>query len=132
MYPFSDRLASLKAPFLSLKWKLLFRYTFENLKSCKVRSGIHTMGSFEDYCPKTQAWNLAPAYAILFQFKRFQILVHDPLFFYPWKQEFIEKEWKWSHKAKNSCPSFGIEFPKTGHSDSVTYPFILHSTPKQL
>ena len=52
----------------------------------------HTMVGLVDSCPKTQARNLAPACAILFQFKRFQILVHDPLFFYPWKQEFIEKE----------------------------------------
>ena len=74
------------------------------------------MVGFEDSCPKTQAWNLAPAGAILVQIQRFQNFVHDPQFFEPWQQEFSEKEWKWSLKSKNSCPSFGTEFPKTGHS----------------
>ena len=74
------------------------------------------MVSFEDSCPKTQAWNLAPAGAILFQFEMIQNLVHDSQFFEAWKQEYLEKEWKWSHKSKNSCPSFGAEYPKTHHS----------------
>ena len=74
------------------------------------------MVSLEDSCPKTQAWNLAPEGAILFQFQKIQNLVHDSQFFEPLKQEYLEKEWKWSHKSKNSCPSFGTEFPKTGHS----------------
>ena len=77
---------------------------------------VHTMAGFEDSCPKTQAWNLAPVVTILFQSQKFQNLVNDPQFFESWKQEFLEKEWKWSHKSKNSCPSFGTEFPKTGHS----------------
>ena len=47
-----------------------------------------TMAGFEDSCPKTQAWNLAPVGAILFQFQKFQNLVHDPKFFEPWKQKF--------------------------------------------
>ena len=50
------------------------------------------MASFEDLCPKTQAWNLAPAGTILFQFQQFQNYVHDPKFFEPWKQEYLEKE----------------------------------------
>ena len=50
------------------------------------------MASFEDYCPKTQAWKVAPADAILFQFQKFQHLVHDPQCYDPWKQEFLEKE----------------------------------------
>ena len=51
-----------------------------------------TMVGFENSCPKTQARNLAPAGAILFQFLKFQNLVHDPQCFEPWKQEFLEKE----------------------------------------
>ena len=51
-----------------------------------------TMAGFEDSRPKTQAWNLAPAVAILFQFQKSQHLVHDPQCFEPWKQEFLEKE----------------------------------------
>ena len=51
-----------------------------------------TMVGFEYFCPKTQARNLAPAGAILFQFQKFQNLVHDPQCFEPWKQEFLEKE----------------------------------------
>ena len=50
------------------------------------------MAGFEDFRPKTQAWNLAHADAILFQFQKFQNLVHDPQCFEPWKQEFLEKE----------------------------------------
>ena len=50
------------------------------------------MASFEDSRPKTQARNLVPAGAILFQFQKFQNLVHDPQFFEPWRQEFLEKE----------------------------------------
>ena len=50
------------------------------------------MASFGDSCPKTQAQNLAPVSAILFQFQKFQNLVHDPQFFEPWKQEYLEKE----------------------------------------
>ena len=50
------------------------------------------MASFEDSSPKTQASNLAPAGAILFQFQKFQNLVHDPPFFKPWKEEVLEKE----------------------------------------
>ena len=42
------------------------------------------MAGFEDSRPKTQARNLAPAGAILFQFKRFKNLVQDPQFFEPW------------------------------------------------
>ena len=50
------------------------------------------MAGFEDSCPKTQARNLAPAAADLFQFQKFQKLVHDPQIFEPWKKEFFEKE----------------------------------------
>ena len=52
------------------------------------------MVGFEDSCPKTQAWNSAPAGAILFQFQKTQNLVHDSQFFEPLKQEYLEKEWK--------------------------------------
>ena len=37
-----------------------------------------TMAGFEDFRPKTQAWNLAPAGSILFQFQKFKNLAHDP------------------------------------------------------
>ena len=50
------------------------------------------MAGFEDSRPKTQASNLSPVGAILFQFQKFQHLVHDPQRFEPWKQEFLEKE----------------------------------------
>ena len=50
------------------------------------------MISFENSCPKTQAYNLAPAGAILFQFKKIENLVHDSQFFEPWKQVYLEKE----------------------------------------
>ena len=42
-------------------------------------------------------------------------MVNDQLISEPWKQESLETEWKLSHKSKNSCPSFGTEFPKIGH-----------------
>ena len=48
-----------------------------------------TMAGFEDSRPKTQASNLAPVGAILFQFQKLQNLVHDPQFFEYWKQEFF-------------------------------------------
>ena len=52
------------------------------------------MAGFEDFCLKTQAWNLAPAGSILFQFHEFKNLAHDPQFFEPWEQEYLEKDWK--------------------------------------
>ena len=54
----------------------------------------YTMAGFEDFRPKTQAWNLAPAGSILFQFQKSKNLAHDPQFFEPWEQECLEKEWK--------------------------------------
>ena len=53
--------------------------------------------------------------SLLLQFARVLIRLWAPVFGLC-KQQFLEKEWKWSHKSKNSCPSFGTEFPKTGHS----------------
>ena len=50
------------------------------------------MAGFEDSRPKTQALNLAPVGAILFQSQKLQHLVHDPQCFEPWKQQFLEKE----------------------------------------
>ena len=50
------------------------------------------MASFENSRPKTQASNLAPESVILFQFQKFQNLVHDPQLFELWKQEFFKKE----------------------------------------
>ena len=50
------------------------------------------MAGFENSRPKTQARNLAFVGAILFQFQKFQNLVHDPQFFDPWKEEFLEKD----------------------------------------
>ena len=90
------------------------------------------MGGFEDSCPKTQARNLAPACAILFQFKRFQILVHDLLFFLSLEARIYRKRMKMESQGQKFMPKFWDRISKTGHSDSVTYPFILHSTPKQL
>ena len=49
------------------------------------------MVGFEDFCPKTQGWNLATADSILFQFQKFKNLEHDPQFFEPLKQEYLEK-----------------------------------------
>ena len=43
------------------------------------------MAGLEYSCPKTQSRNLVPAGAILFQFQKFQNLVHDPQFFEPLK-----------------------------------------------
>ena len=51
-----------------------------------------TMAGFEDSRPKTKAPNLASAGAILFQFQKFQNLVHYPPLFEPWKRECLEKE----------------------------------------
>ena len=52
------------------------------------------MAGFEDFRPKTQAWNLAPAGSILFQFQKFKNLAHDQQFFESWEQGCLEKEWK--------------------------------------
>ena len=52
------------------------------------------MAGFEDFCPKTQVWNLAPAGSILFQFQKLEISAHDPQFFEPLEQEYLEQEWK--------------------------------------
>ena len=52
------------------------------------------MAGFEDFRPKTQAWNLALTDSILYQFQKSKDLVHDPQLFEPWEQEFLEKEWK--------------------------------------
>ena len=58
---------------------------FENPQFILITASICcTMAGFEDSCPKTQARNLAPVGAMLFQFKNFQDLVHDPHFFKPW------------------------------------------------
>jgi hypothetical protein len=43
------------------------------------------MAGFGNSCPKTPALNLAPAAAILLQFKKFQNRVNNPLFCEPWK-----------------------------------------------
>ena len=53
-----------------------------------------TMAGFEDFGPKTQAWNLAPASSILFQFQIFDNIAHNPRFFERLEQECLEKEWK--------------------------------------
>ena len=50
----------------------------------------YTMAGFEDFPSKTQAWNLAPAGSILFQFQKSKNLAHDPHFFEPWKQESLK------------------------------------------
>ena len=64
------------------------------------------MGGFEDSCPKTQARNLAPACAILFQFKRFQILVHDLLFFLSLEARIYRKRMKMESQGQKFMPKF--------------------------
>ena len=58
---------------------------FENPQFILITASICcTMAGFEDSCPKTHALNLAPAGAILFQFKIFQNLEHNPQIFESW------------------------------------------------
>ena len=64
------------------------------------------MASFEDFCPKTQAWNVVPAGAILFQFQKFQNLAHDPRFFCALEAEIFRKGMKIMQKEQKFMPQF--------------------------
>ena len=58
------------------------------------------MAGFEASCPKTQAWILAHVVAILFQFQKFQNMVHDPQFYEPCKQDYLKKNENEATRAK--------------------------------
>ena len=70
------------------------------------------MAGFEASCPKTQAWILAHVVAILFQFQKFQNMVHDPQFYEPCKQDYLKKNENEATRAKIHAPVLGQNFPK--------------------
>ena len=44
--------------------------------------------------------------------------------FWALKARIFRMKWKWSHKSKYSCPSFGTELPKTGRSELAWHIFL--------